>query len=176
MPHDLPVPLTSLIGRSRELDAIGETLRTTRLVTLAGPGGVGKTRLAVEVAHRETARRRDGVWIVDLMSSPNAPDVAAETARALDVRGASGVAPTDALRRFLTERDALLVLDNCEHVIVACARLATDLLTSCGELRILATTFRGRTHRPVGPPRRARRQPCVPRRASAPSRPPSRDR
>jgi predicted ATPase/DNA-binding NarL/FixJ family response regulator len=140
MSHDLPAPLTSLIGRSRELDAIGETLRTTRLVTLSGPGGVGKTRLAVEVAHRQRSRRRDGVWIVDLASSPDAPDVAAETARALDVRSATGVAPTDALRRFLAERDALLVLDNCEHVIAACARLATDLLTSCGELRILATS------------------------------------
>ena len=140
MPHDLPAPLTSLIGRSRELDAIGEMLRTTRLMTLSGPGGVGKTRLAVEVAHRQRARRRDGVWIVDLTSTTDAPDLAAETARALDVQSASGISSTDSLRRFLAERDALLVLDNCEHVIAACAQLATDLLTSCGELRILATS------------------------------------
>jgi predicted ATPase/DNA-binding NarL/FixJ family response regulator len=140
MSHDLPAPLTSLIGRSRELGAIGETLRVTRLVTVSGPGGVGKTRLAVEVAHRQLARRRDGVWIVDLTSSAGAPDVAAETARTLEVRGAPGVVPTEALRRFLAERDAMLVLDNCEHVVAACAELATDLLTSCGELRILATS------------------------------------
>jgi predicted ATPase/DNA-binding NarL/FixJ family response regulator len=140
MSHDVPVPLTSLIGRSRELEALGDTLRTARLVTLAGPGGVGKTRLAVEVAHRQRARQRDGVWIVDLTSTPDTPDVAAETARTLDVRGATGVTPTDALRRFLAERDAMLVLDNCEHVIGACAQLAADLLTSCGDLTILATS------------------------------------
>jgi predicted ATPase/DNA-binding NarL/FixJ family response regulator len=140
MPHDLPVPLTSLIGRSRELDAIGEALRATRLVTLSGPGGVGKTRLAVEIAHRQLPRRRDGVWIVDLTSSAGAADVPAETARTLDVRGATGVAPTEALRRFLGVRDALLVLDNCEHVVAACAQLSADLLTSCGELRVLATS------------------------------------
>ena len=64
--HNLPVPLTSLVGRARELERIGETLRRTRLVTLTGPGGVGKTRLALALAHSQLGRRADGVWLVDL--------------------------------------------------------------------------------------------------------------
>jgi non-specific serine/threonine protein kinase len=137
--HNLPVPLTSLVGRARELLAIGEALGRTRLVTLTGPGGVGKTRLAIELARRQTARRRDGVWIVDLTAAPGTPDVAAETARTLDVHTPPGRA-ADALRRYLRDRDLLLVLDNCEHVIDGCAELATGLLGFCADVRIMATS------------------------------------
>ena len=135
--HNLPLLLTSLVGRSRELDGIGETLRRTRLVTLTGPGGVGKTRLAIEVARRQIGRPADGVWLVDLTGGP---DPAAEIARALDVGGRSANAPTESLRRYLADRDLLLVIDNCEHVINACARLASSLLSSCANLRVLATS------------------------------------
>jgi predicted ATPase len=107
--HNLPVPLTLLLGRSRELDGIRETLRRTRLVTLTGPGGVGKTRLATEVARREIGRRADGVWLVDLTAGPADPDPAAEVARTLEVGGRSETAPTDSLRRYLADRDVLLV-------------------------------------------------------------------
>ena len=138
--HNLPVPLTALVGRARELDAISETLRGTRLVTLTGAGGVGKTRLAVALAHGQIARRADGVWLVDLAAGPDTPDVAAETARMLDVRSPTGTTTTDALRRYLTNRDLLLVLDNCEHVVDACAELADALLTSCRNVRIMATS------------------------------------
>jgi predicted ATPase/DNA-binding CsgD family transcriptional regulator len=138
--HNVPVPLTSLIGRSRELDGIGETLRRTRLVTLTGPGGVGKTRLATEFARRQIGRRPDGVWLVDLAAGPARPDPAAEVARTLDVGGRSATAPTDSLRRYLADRDVLLVIDNCEHVVDACAELASSLLRSCARLRILATS------------------------------------
>jgi predicted ATPase/DNA-binding CsgD family transcriptional regulator len=138
--HNVPLPLTSLIGRSRELDGVGETLRRTRLVTLTGPGGVGKTRLATEVARGQIGRRADGVWLVDLTFGPAEPDPAAEVARTLDVGGRSTAAPSDSLRRYLADRDVLLVIDNCEHVVDACARLASALLGSCVGVRILATS------------------------------------
>jgi predicted ATPase len=138
--HNLLVPLSSLVGRGRELDGIGESLRRARLVTLTGPGGVGKTSLALAVARRQLARRSDGVWFVDLAASAEPPDVAAETARAMSVGTAAGATPTDALRRYLEDRDVLLVLDNCEHVIDAAASLIETLLRLCPQPAVFATS------------------------------------
>jgi predicted ATPase/DNA-binding CsgD family transcriptional regulator len=138
--QNLPLPLTSLVGRTRELEAIATTLHRTRLVTLTGPGGVGKTRLALALAERQLPRRRAGVWLVDLAAAPEAPDVAAETARTLDVRITRGTTAAEALQTYLAERDLLLVLDNCEHVVDECSELATALLTTCAHVRILATS------------------------------------
>ena len=138
--HNLPVPLSSLVGRGRELEGISEALRRTRLVTLVGPGGVGKTRLALELAHRQLARRAGGVWLVDFAAGSQEIDVAGETARVLGIGPSALATPTDALRAYLADRDVLLVLDNCEHVIDACAALAAALLTSSTSLRIIATS------------------------------------
>jgi non-specific serine/threonine protein kinase len=109
-------------------------------VTLTGPGGVGKTRLALALAERQLPRRRAGVWLVDLAAASEQPDVAAETARTLEVRIARRTTATEALRRYLAERDLLLVLDNCEHVVDECSELATALLKTCAHVRILATS------------------------------------
>ena len=136
----IPAPLTALIGRASELEAVTDMLRRARLVTLTGPGGVGKTRAAVELARRQARQRTGGVWLVDLASVAVAEDVAAETARVLDIRGAAGDAPTGALRGYLANRDVLLLLDNCEQVLDACAELCTTLLGACPNLRILATS------------------------------------
>src|ERR687892_353820 len=103
--HNLPEPLTSLVGRTRELEGIGETLRRTRLVTLTGPGGVGKTRLALALARHQVTRRADGVWLVDLAAVPETPDVAAEAARIVGVRAPRGPTPTQALRSALKALD-----------------------------------------------------------------------
>ena len=138
--HNIPVPLSSLVGRVRELEGIGDTLDRTRLVTLTGPGGVGKTRLALEVARRWLQRRRGGVWLVDLAARAERPDVAAEMARVLGVGVSVGMTSAEALRRYLVDRDVLLVLDNCERVVDACAELAAGLLGSCGNVRVLATS------------------------------------
>ncbi|MFN2462178.1 MAG: hypothetical protein ABR591_16105 [Candidatus Velthaea sp.] len=92
-------------------------------MTLTGPGGVGKTRLAIEVARRQIGRRPDGVWLVDLTAGP---DPAAEVARTLEVGARSLTAPIESLRRYLADRDLLLVIDNCEQVVEACARLVSS--------------------------------------------------
>jgi non-specific serine/threonine protein kinase len=138
--HNLPLPLTSLVGRARELERIGETMRRTRLVTLTGPGGVGKTRLALALADREVGRQSDGVWLVDLALGSEPPDVAGEVARTVGLSTPPDTTVPDALVRYLLDRDPLLVLDNCEHVVDACAELAALLLSSCGSVRILATS------------------------------------
>jgi non-specific serine/threonine protein kinase len=138
--HNLPASLTSLVGRVAELQGIGEALRKSRMVTLTGPGGVGKTRVALELARRQVGRRAAGVWLVDLTAGREVPDVAAETARTLDVGSRRDATWTDALVSSLAERDLLIVLDNCEHVIEACAELADALLASCPNVRIMATS------------------------------------
>src|SRR6266852_8433519 len=141
---NLPMALTPLIGRGRELESIGEIMGRSRLATVTGPGGVGKTRLALELARRQIGRRGDGVWLVDLTATPRPENVADEVARVLGVRPMSGTTSSDALRRFLADRDLLLIVDNCEHVILASAELAAALLGGCR--RDLARRARA-THR-----------------------------
>jgi predicted ATPase/DNA-binding NarL/FixJ family response regulator len=138
--HNLPAPVSSLVGRERELQSVVEAFRRARLVTVSGPGGVGKTRLALEIGRRSAARRRHGAWLVDLAIGPATPDVAAETARVLGLQSPRGSSATDVLRQHLAEGDLLLLLDNCEHVIDACAELVGALLVSCAGVRILATS------------------------------------
>jgi predicted ATPase/DNA-binding CsgD family transcriptional regulator len=140
----IPAPLMALIGRASEIRALNEIMRKSRLVTLTGPAGVGKTRTAIELGLRQVRQRADGVWSVDLASVRPAvgptEDVAAEVARVLDIRGAKRGATTDVLRRYLADRDVLLLLDNCEHVLDACAELATAVLGACSKVRVLATS------------------------------------
>lgn len=139
LPPFIPAPLTRLIGRAEDLEGITSALRRTRLVTVVGPAGVGKTRMAMEVG-RQISRRLDSAWLVDLATVAADEDVAAETARAVGVRGTAGEATTEALVRYLADRDALLVLDNCEHVLEGSSSFAATLLGACSTLRILATS------------------------------------
>ena len=147
--------VTSFVGRSEELDRLDALLAEQRLVTLIGPGGAGKTRMAGEVAARQVDWATGGVWIAELASISNPADLGAGVLGALGMRearlvpGPSPVTgapaetagdPVDHLIDVLSDRDAVLVLDNCEHLIAAAAVLADELLARCAGLRIVATS------------------------------------
>src|SRR5438128_2014042 len=135
-----PAQLTSFIGRERETAAVQELLHGTRLLTLTGVGGSGKTRLALEVASRLAARYPEGVAWVELAPLANPELVPHHVADALGVRRDGIRAAGDALLEALRDWEALLVLDNCEHLVEACARLAETLLRGCPRLSIMATS------------------------------------
>jgi predicted ATPase/DNA-binding SARP family transcriptional activator len=138
--HNLPIALTSFVGREREIAEVQRILATTRLLTLAGPGGCGKTRLAIETAAAMLPAYRDGVWLVELAALADPALVPQSVAAALGVREAPGQPLTETLTAALRSKQLLLVLDNCEHLIAACAHLAEALLRACPEVRILATS------------------------------------
>jgi predicted ATPase len=140
-PDNLPLQLSSFIGREREVAKVERLLvGGTRLVTLCGPGGCGKTRLALAVAQDLLEGFEDGVWWVELASLSNPKLVARALASALGVREAPDRHLTEALVEHLKPRKTLVVLDNCEHLIEGCAALADTLLRACPELEILATS------------------------------------
>jgi predicted ATPase/class 3 adenylate cyclase len=140
VPNNLPRQLTSFIGRRSEMAEVKRLLSETRLLTLAGPGGGGKTRLSLEVAGDVLPAYPDGAWLVELapVAAPAlAPQVLATT---LGVREEPGREILHTLSDYLASRRALLVLDNCEHLLDACARLADGLLRSCPDITVLASS------------------------------------
>jgi non-specific serine/threonine protein kinase len=132
--------LTRFVGRERETADLREWLARTRLVTLVGPGGIGKTRLAAETAAQLLGEYADGVWLVELAGLADPALVDQAVASALGVREQGGQSIGELLAEELREKRMLLVVDNCEHLVEACARLAERLLESAPELRILATS------------------------------------
>jgi len=139
-PTNLPAPLTGFVGRAWERHEVADILAATRLLTLTGPGGCGKTRLALEVAGALVETYPDGVWHVELAMLRDAAILAGVVAGALGVVEQADRLQHDTLRDFLRPRAALLLLDNCEHLIDGCAALATDLLSACPGLRLLTTS------------------------------------
>jgi predicted ATPase len=140
-PHtNLPRQLTSFIGRKREIEEVKRLLPTTALLTLHGPGGCGKTRLAFQVAADLVDQYSDGVWVAELAALSDLSLVAKAVATALDAPEQPGRSLTETLRDVLRRKSLLLVLDNCEHLVTACADLADALLRACPRLRILATS------------------------------------
>ena len=138
--HDFPAALTSFVGRAAVVDEISGHLGQYRLVTLSGPGGAGKTRLAGEVARQVAGRFADGVWLAELAAVRDPARVAAAVAAALGIRDLPSVAAADAVAHALARRQLLLVLDNCEHVIGAAAELCGRLLLGADDVRVLATS------------------------------------
>ena len=137
---ELSLPRTSFIGRQYELNEVQRQLEHSRLVTLNGPGGAGKTRLALQVASAAAARFPDGVWFVDLSAIASADLVPLALATALGLHDDSNESALAAATRMLSRANGLLVLDNCEHVLEASARLVDRLLADCPEVRVLVTT------------------------------------
>jgi predicted ATPase/class 3 adenylate cyclase len=138
--NNLPIQLTSFIGREREIADIERTLADSRLVTLTGFGGVGKTRLALQVAADVLERFSDGVWLVELDTLSDEALVPQAVASALGVREESGRNLIQTLLAFLRSRTLLLLLDNCEHLIEASARIVQSILQQVASVRILATS------------------------------------
>jgi predicted ATPase len=136
----LPSEVSSFVGREDELGEIVRLLRAHRLVTLTGVGGSGKTRLALAVAGELAEIFADGLWVVELAPAGDPELVPRVVAAAADIGERPGQPLTETLTEVLRSRTALLVLDNCEHLIDACAALAGALLRACPGVRILATS------------------------------------
>jgi predicted ATPase/class 3 adenylate cyclase/DNA-binding CsgD family transcriptional regulator len=138
--HNLPVHLTNFVGRQAEIASLRETLTDSRLVTLTGAGGVGKTRLAVHVATQIAKEFSDGVFYVDLAPITHPDVVPVTAARTLGLPDQPGRSTMDTLLRFIRDRQMLIVLDNCEHLLDASATLVAALLGAARGLTVLATS------------------------------------
>jgi predicted ATPase/DNA-binding SARP family transcriptional activator/DNA-binding CsgD family transcriptional regulator len=138
--HNLPIPRTSLVGRDREMVEVKRLLSMTRLLTLTGAGGSGKTRLALEVSKDLVGAYKDGVWLVELAGLPEGELAPQAVASVLGVREQPGRPITRTLEDHLRAKELVLVLDNCEHLIEDAAHLVDTLLASCPRLRVLATS------------------------------------
>lgn len=137
---NLPLELTSFVGREREMEEVKRLLKSNRLLTLTGPGSCGKTRLALRAAEDLTEGFEDGAWWVGLSSLADPELIPQAVALALGVRELAGRDMIETLSRHLEARTILLVLDNCEHLVETSAELAGRLLGACPELRVLATS------------------------------------
>ena len=138
--HNLPASISSFVGRERELADVQARLEQARLLTLTGVGGCGKTRLAVEVARAVLRRYPDGVWFVELGPVSDPALVSHSVAAVLRVHEKPGQSTLAALTARLRTRRMLLLLDNCEHLLNACAHLVDALLRDCPDLHVLATS------------------------------------
>jgi predicted ATPase/class 3 adenylate cyclase len=138
--HNCPLQLTSFVGRAAQITEVRELLAANRLVTLTGAGGVGKTRLALQVAADLAAELDGGVWYVDLAPITDSDIVPVAVVRALDISDQPGRSTMDALLEFVGDQRMLMVLDNCEHLLDPCATLMVALLGACPRLTVLATS------------------------------------
>ena len=139
-PCRIPRPITELVGRQKEVEEVKTLLANARLMSLTGTGGVGKTRLAIQVAEELREDYADGVFFVELAALMDEALIAQAIAAAIGVQEQAGRSQRESLSEYLRTRHLLLILDNCEHLQVSCARLSERLLGDCPHLRILATS------------------------------------
>jgi predicted ATPase/DNA-binding CsgD family transcriptional regulator len=139
-PGNLPAEATSFVGRRAELAGARKKLSTARLVSLVGPGGVGKTRLAIRIATDLGRGFRDGAWLVELAELRDPALVGNAVMAALGLRDQAVTEPAALLRSYLRDKELLLVLDNCEHLLEAAAQLAGDLLAAAAGVRVIVTS------------------------------------
>ncbi len=140
VPNNLPQQVTRFIGREREIAEVSELLRHTRLMTLTGMGGIGKTRLSLQIAAEVIGAYPDGVWFVELAPLADARLVPHAIASALGIREDGGEPLVDAVVRHVADKRVLLLLDNCEHLVDACAAIAHRLLQAGPRIAIIATS------------------------------------
>ncbi|MAF12320.1 hypothetical protein CMK11_17880, partial [Candidatus Poribacteria bacterium] len=138
--HNLPAALTSFVGREGQIDEVKGRLRETRLLTLTGTGGTGKTRLSLRVGEEVLAEYPDGVWFVELAAISNPDLIVDAVAAVLDLRDSAEQTLMTTLTRYLDRQQTLIILDNCEHLIEGAAAFAQGFLTACSGPRILATS------------------------------------
>ncbi len=138
--HNLPSPLSPFIGRKHDLIEIQRLLSEQRLLTLTGPGGCGKTRLALQIAQESTPLYYGGTWLVELASLTDPKLIPQTIATVLGVRETAGRSWLQSIIEHLQVKQTLLLLDNCEHLVEACAQMCAALLASCPEIRLLATS------------------------------------
>jgi predicted ATPase len=139
VPGNLPGQLTSFVGRAVEREAIADALLASRLVTVTGVGGVGKSRIAIQIARDIAARFPDGAWLCDLTTAHDAEELAQVVGATLGVLARPATTLADSIIDALRMRELVLVLDNCEHIVEAVGHLAAGLLRDCPGVRILAT-------------------------------------
>jgi predicted ATPase/class 3 adenylate cyclase len=140
LPNNLPILLSAFVGREAELSHVRELVSSSRLVTLTGAGGSGKTRLALQAAAEQIGRAPDGVWLVELASLTDGGQIDGAVAAALGIQDQAGPLQAEALIRAMTAQDALIVLDNCEHLIDDAAKFCEQVIRRCPRLKILATS------------------------------------
>jgi predicted ATPase/DNA-binding XRE family transcriptional regulator len=138
--HNLPAELTSFLGRQDQIAKLAELLATTRLLSLVGPGGVGKTRLALRLARGVLEQYPDGVWLVELAPVADPSLVPQVVASLVGAPAQPDCTALESLQIFVRNRSLLLVLDNCEHLIDSCAELVQTMLRTCPRLRVLVTS------------------------------------
>jgi non-specific serine/threonine protein kinase len=140
IPGNLPTPISAFIGRIQEIESLHQLLSEQRLLTLTGPGGAGKTRLALKLVDTYPEQFEDGIWFIELASLSIGALLPQAIADVLGIRKTTELDVNATLIRHLKSRQALLILDNCEHLVEACAQLSASLLEACPQVHILATS------------------------------------